>query len=75
MSLSFWLRKSMPVGVNNCTYFLCLITSGSESELFWATPKTGLVEFCFVVCDVRVTPCLLTAVGLLFCAFSMAGNT
>lgn len=42
MSLSFRLRKSMPVGVNNCTYFLCLITSGSESELFCAAPKKGL---------------------------------
>lgn len=30
------------------------------------------MEICFVVCDVRGTPCLLTAVGLLFCAFFMA---
>lgn len=75
MSLSFWLCKNMPVGINNYTYFLCLITSGSESELFCATPKKGLVEFCFVVCGVCVTLCLLTSVGLLFCAFSMTGNT
>lgn len=61
MSLSFRRRTNMPVWINNCTYFLCLITSGSESELFCVTPKKGLVEFSFAVCGVCVSPHLCWA--------------
>lgn len=68
------LSQFLPVGVNNCTYFLCLVAWASESQPFCATQKKGIVEFCFVVSGVGVTPCLLASVGL-FCPFSMTRNT